>query len=272
MAKAKAKSGKQPGRKASAKGRAKPRARKPAADVEGEDEPEEEVEDVGEPAPASRRAKQALRGGAKKAPSRRARGSGAPARAAEEPDEAAPEAEEPDEAPAPRKRRARGAPVDLGQALLQAAATNERINQFLLEHLDPAAWNAKPPGDGRTIAAIVTHVHNVRRMWLQVAASEHGVPEKLDRRTATIGQAKTALGESFLALRGLVERSLAEGGKVKDFKPDVVGFLAYVVAHEAHHRGQVALLARSLGFALPKEAGYGMWDWRKRWQECGFEG
>src|SRR5689334_21059854 len=58
------------------------------------------------------------------------------------------------------------APVDLGRALVEAFATNERVNQLLLERLDPAAWNAPPPGTGskggRTIAAIVAHVHNVR--------------------------------------------------------------------------------------------------------------
>ena len=251
------------------KRRAKARA-KPAAEVEDEDAPEEQDDDDApgrdDAAPARRRAKKPARGRAKEKAGRRPR---APGAGADEP-AVEPEAAR-DELPSARPRRARGAPIDLGQALQQAAATSERINQFLLENLDPAAWNAKPPGDGRTIAAIVSHVHNVRRMWLQVAASEHGVPEKLDRRTVTIGQAKTALGESFLALRGLIERSLESGGRVKDFRPDVVGFLAYLVAHEAHHRGQIALLARAVGHGLPKEAGYGMWDWRKRWQECGFD-
>jgi len=44
-------------------------------------------------------------------------------------------------------------PVDLGQALLGAWDTSERMNQFLLEHLDPQVWRADPPlSQGRTIA------------------------------------------------------------------------------------------------------------------------
>ena len=48
-------------------------------------------------------------------------------------------------------------------ALLVSFGTNERINQFLLENLPPDAWRTEPPhGKGRTIAAIVAHMHNVR--------------------------------------------------------------------------------------------------------------
>jgi len=41
------------------------------------------------------------------------------------------------------------------------------MNQILIEHLDPAAWRAKPPGKNkvRSIAAIFTHMHNVRTKW-----------------------------------------------------------------------------------------------------------
>ena len=71
-------------------------------------------------------------------------------------------------------------PVNLGQALLGAWDTHERMNQFLLEELDPRLWRADPPlGQGRTIAAIVAHLHNVRHMWLVVSAREAPAPAKL---------------------------------------------------------------------------------------------
>jgi len=34
----------------------------------------------------------------------------------------------------------------LGRAAVQISAANERINQVLIEHLDPGAWRAKPSG------------------------------------------------------------------------------------------------------------------------------
>ncbi|PYV78389.1 MAG: hypothetical protein DMG96_08030, partial [Acidobacteria bacterium] len=74
--------------------------------------------------------------------------------------------------------------TQLGRAAVQNFAAriflaNDRINQILIEHLDPAAWGtrpptAKPPGKNpgknnvRTIAAIFTHMHNVRCKWVRL--------------------------------------------------------------------------------------------------------
>jgi uncharacterized damage-inducible protein DinB len=47
-------------------------------------------------------------------------------------------------------------------------------------------------------------------------------------------------------------------------KPDVGAFLTYLVAHDAHHRGQIAMLARQVGHPLPQKAMFGMWEWGTR--------
>ncbi|MCU1318629.1 MAG: DinB family protein, partial [Edaphobacter sp.] len=46
--------------------------------------------------------------------------------------------------------------------------------------------------------------------------------------------------------------------------------LAYMISHDAHHRGQICMLAHQLGFPLPTKAAYGIWVWEKLWKECGF--
>ena len=41
---------------------------------------------------------------------------------------------------------------DFRQPLLETYAVNDRMNQLILEFLDPRAWRAKPPGrNARTI-------------------------------------------------------------------------------------------------------------------------
>jgi uncharacterized damage-inducible protein DinB len=152
----------------------------------------------------------------------------------------------------------------LPEALLNAFETNGRITLYLIENLPAQAWRAKPRvGKGRTIAAIVSHMHNVRVMWLK-AAKASDIPPPLDRATVTPAQAVKAMTNSREALRALIETSLNSDGRVRNFRPDVAGFIGYLIAHDAHHRGQVSMLARQLGHPLPQKAMFGMWEWGRR--------
>jgi uncharacterized damage-inducible protein DinB len=154
--------------------------------------------------------------------------------------------------------------AQLPLALLNALDTNNRICLYLIENLPAEAWNAKlPDGKGRTIAAIVTHMHNVRVMWLKAAKAED-IPGQLDRATVTPAQATLALESSRAALHKLCRQALETDGRIKGFRPDVAGFVGYLIAHDAHHRGQIAMLARQLGHPLPQKAVFGMWEWGRR--------
>ncbi len=155
------------------------------------------------------------------------------------------------------------APFVLSEALLAAFDTNDRINQYLLENLPAAAWRAEPPGSkGRNIAAIVAHMHNVRVMWLK--ATKGKIPDQLDRFTVTPAQAQKAIDASRFALREVLRLSLEGDGRVKGFRPDVAGFFGYLIAHDAHHRGQITMLARQAGHPIPQKAMFGMWEWGVR--------
>jgi uncharacterized damage-inducible protein DinB len=155
------------------------------------------------------------------------------------------------------------APFVLADALLSAFDTNDRINQYLLDSLPAETWRAEPPGKkGREIAAVVAHMHNVRVMWLK--ATKGRVPAQLDRFTVTPAQAKKALESSRAALREVLQSSLDSDGRIKGFRPDVAGFFGYLIAHDAHHRGQIAMLARQAGHAIPQKAMFGMWEWGVR--------
>jgi uncharacterized damage-inducible protein DinB len=155
-------------------------------------------------------------------------------------------------------------PSQIPLALLNAFNTNNRINQYLIDNLPPAAWKTKAPdGKGRTIAAMVAHMHNVRVMWLKAAKAEE-IPAQLDRATVTPSQALRALEASRQALSVVMSRALEGNGRVKSFRPDVAGFFGYLIAHDAHHRGQITMLARQAGHPLPLKAMFGMWEWGSR--------
>ena len=79
--------------------------------------------------------------------------------------------------------------TQLGRAAVRTFAANERMNQMLIEHLDPAAWRAQSPGKARSIAAIFTHMHNVRCKWVRLTAPHLKVPRQLNRAHCTPQQA-----------------------------------------------------------------------------------
>jgi hypothetical protein len=92
----------------------------------------------------------------------------------------------------------------LPTALLNAFNTNNRISHYLIDHLPAAAWKASPPeGKGRTIQAVVAHMHNARVMWLTSAAKGSKIPNQLDRAKLTAPRVLRAMEQSREALRSL---------------------------------------------------------------------
>lgn len=166
----------------------------------------------------------------------------------------------------------------LGQAAARIFAANDRINQMLIEHLDPAAWKAKPPGSTRTIAAIFTHMHNVRAKWIRLTAPHLKVPPRLSRSHCTPRQARAGLAKSAVLCSKMLADALEDenprGNKFRRdawAKPWPAGpeMLCYMISHEAHHRGQVCMLAHQMGFPLPNKVTSDLWNWEKIWKELG---
>ena len=169
-------------------------------------------------------------------------------------------------------------PRQLGLAAVQIFAANDHMNQLLIEHLHPFAWRAKPPGNARPIAAIFTHMHNVRTKWIRLTAPHLKVPPQLNRTRCTPHQASTGFAQSATCCAELLAEALdSSGRRVKKFRRDGWGrpwpvgveMLCYMLSHEAHHRGQVCMLAHQLGFPLPIQVTSGLWNWEKLWKECG---
>jgi uncharacterized damage-inducible protein DinB len=143
---------------------------------------------------------------------------------------------------------------------------HNRINLYLLAAIAPASLDDGATMKGRTVGETIAHLHNVRLMWLKAAAPDllEGV-EKVEKEDAhDHARLSAALEGSGRAIASLFERSLENGGKVKGFKPHATAFLGYLIAHEAHHRGQIALRLKAAGAPLDKKIGYGMWEWGSR--------
>lgn len=160
----------------------------------------------------------------------------------------------------------RSEPVDATAALLRAYAASARINQYLVERLHQHVWRASPPGGGQTIAALVAHLHNSGLRYL-VRTDPRGVPTELARLKVTKAQAARALGSKGKAVVRIVGDALRHGTRIAGFPGSAAHYLAYYMTHDAHHRGQIAMLARQLGTPISRETMVGMWQLQLRADE-----
>ncbi|HYL64114.1 MAG TPA: DinB family protein [Candidatus Methylomirabilis sp.] len=172
--------------------------------------------------------------------------------------------------------------AEIRDVLLETYAINDAMNQLLLSRLDARAWRATPPGkrgSGRTIAAIFAHVHNCRLVWLKGSAPHLKSPAPLDPARCTRKQAAAAHKKSAAQCLRMLTDALAGGSKRRVTKfsrgswtrtwPAGATMFAYMFSHEAHHRGQICMLAHQLGYRLPVEAWAGIWWWDKLWKKAG---
>src|SRR5712691_11335980 len=98
---------------------------------------------------------------------------------------------------------------------------HNRINLYLLEAIEPATLGSYSASKGRSVGEQFAHLHNVRLMWLKATApgllkglekiEKDGAPDKKLLRKSLI--------DSGAAIKTLFAKSIAEGGKIKGFKP-----------------------------------------------------
>lgn len=165
------------------------------------------------------------------------------------------------------------------EALLDAWRINDRVTTFLVERIPPELWGAALPRmPRRAVRNICAHLHNSRCSWMKGLAAGTGIatPARVAPATATPRTVSSALGRSGLQMLHMIEAGLRSGGEFPQVSSpfvwgawprNVLLFVAYAVSHEAHHRGQILLVARELGQRLPPEVAGGLWQWSSRLKE-----
>ena len=154
-------------------------------------------------------------------------------------------------------------PLNVEQEIVEAFERSGQVTEYLVSVLPRDLWQQpSPAGHGRTIAAMVAHIHGVRKTFAKMAGAT--VPRSLDRNRVTIAQALRALRQTNAALTARFRESLGRGdARITRMPRRSVNMMAYLIEHDAHHRGQIMMRARELGHSFAGEDVMRIWGWKK---------
>lgn len=146
--------------------------------------------------------------------------------------------------------------------LIETWNINQRMNELLIVGIKEEHLSDISVFKGRTVGEHFAHIHNVRLLWLKAAAPDLlGSQKKIEKNDKITRKVLFEYLEvSAKAIASLLKTGL-ETGRIKGFKPHPEGFLGYLIAHEAHHRGQLILVLKENKHMPDKKTLYGLWEW-----------
>lgn len=160
-----------------------------------------------------------------------------------------------------------GAAAVTRDELTEAWRTNHRINLFLLEGISEEGLRATlSKRGGRDVARQFAHMHDVRRYHLEKRTKD--LAEGLRKFASKVSPPREEIVEAHEASAAAIETfllDLVDGvpGR-RGFRKGILTTLAYLVAHESHHRGSILLTLKQCGHAVSRDVAYGIWGWDQR--------
>jgi uncharacterized damage-inducible protein DinB len=150
------------------------------------------------------------------------------------------------------------------EQLVQAWRTHNRHCHLLIDHISDTAMDISlSKKGGRTVYMQLLHTLQVRMTWLEVAAKDifrqYNIPAK--EASFQRKQLIQAFTDTETAIETFIEQSWENGGKVKGFTSGLIPFISYVIAHEAHHRGNMLLTLKQSGIKVEDKLKWELWKW-----------
>ncbi len=172
------------------------------------------------------------------------------------------------------RARSKDAPTAAGHAVLAAWRTSALATELLIRDLPASLLDERIPGaPTRTIRMIAAHLHNARARWIRTLGAEHGLvaPALVNPRQVSQSALLIALQKSAAGIEALLDLGVRHGGELppsegyvwRNLPLDIGHVLAYFVAHDAHHRGQLVLIARQMEHRLDHSTTDGIWQWTR---------
>ncbi len=150
------------------------------------------------------------------------------------------------------------------EQILEAWRINNRVNLRLIEHISDEGMRCTlSKRGGRNVVRQFAHIHNNRVWHLQRRAKQlakgarifetYDEPDR-DELTGT-------LEDSAQRIEQLIRLASEVAAGVRTFKRGLVPYIAYFIAHESHHRGNILLTLKACGQRVDSKIAYSIWDW-----------
>jgi uncharacterized damage-inducible protein DinB len=141
--------------------------------------------------------------------------------------------------------------------VLDTWRVNDSVTQALLRAIPERGLLAVPLASrGRNVGEMLRHLQRVRAAWL--GFNRHPGAKALEmfrRHRKGTSPRKADLLRAFRISGRAVERylhaRLTSGRRVQFFGGKALRWLAYMIAHESHHRGQILLALKQNGMRMP---------------------
>jgi uncharacterized damage-inducible protein DinB len=157
--------------------------------------------------------------------------------------------------------KARGGPGIL-DGILEAWRTNQRINVKLIDRISDEGMRCTLSNrGGRDVCRQFAHLHNARIWHLEARARSlaKGARKFETKEEPPREELVAALEDSARRIEEFFRQ--AGMGRARAFKRGVVQSLAYFVAHESHHRGNILLTLKQCGHPVDQDTRFAIWDW-----------
>jgi uncharacterized damage-inducible protein DinB len=152
------------------------------------------------------------------------------------------------------------------EQLVDAWRTNNKVSLLFIELIDDEGMKKTlSHRGGRTVYEQLVHLHNVRMQWLQVVDKRTAINHKSIEKGKPYDRdgLYEAFEDSSKGIEDFIQASWEKGGKVNSFRKGLIPFISYLIAHEAHHRGNMLLTLKECGMKIPDEMKWDIWDWNK---------
>ncbi len=152
--------------------------------------------------------------------------------------------------------------MDFKTDLINSWYINNKVTLYLLSNIETEWLSARLQGKGRSIGEQFVHINNIRSFWIGKVSEKADL--KIDKKFSNDKERlDKALDISALKMGETLSEIFTQE-KITGYKPHPIAFFSQIIAHEAHHRGQIMTTITRNGFPISKSINFGLWNWNNK--------